>query len=988
MSMLRRFLDIRPEERRNTFAAFGTLLAVTTGHTLLETARDAFFLAKMPVSQLPWMYLIIVLLALGLSQIPGARADSKWGVAGALVAGAVVTTGFWTAMRGGTARPAILYAVYVWTGLFGSWAMVQIWTLLGRIHTMTQAKRLYGFIGGGAVLGGVVGAVLARVTISMMSPRSAVLMAAGIFVVAALPCTLVRLPKDDVDVPPRRGTEPAPPRRPMSATVTLLLENEFARRVLYIVLISTVTVTISDFLFKSQIALRFDNTRDLGNWLSGFYGVTNTLALLAQLAIAPWVFRRAGVQRALFVFPALMLVAAGGVVLSGGAFVAAMVIKGLDGALRYSIHKTSTELLLVPVPDGARERIKPVIDVVGSRGGQALGSLVVIALVAVGGGAVGAPFIGAIVLALALVWVVLVMSIRRHYLDVFRETLRSGGLSGKAELPELDLGALETLFAGLNSSNDQDVISSLELLAEQHRERLIPALILYHPSKVVVLRALDLFQEMGRADFVSIADRLNGHPDGEVAAAALRARTAVAPAKELLLERLGDPSPRVSVTALVALMARGWIDVADADQRVQAVLAAHTWEIAAELARAVGIVAPPRGTDAALDDRFDDLLVAIATQAAELHDGAEEAGGERRYRTSIGPTAGDVLALASPDVRVRLEVAHAMRARPTPKFISVLVHMLNRHELRAAARAALRLIPNALAAVDQAMSTAELARDIRVHLPRTVAIFEPVAASQVLMKHLATAREGAVRFKIIRGLVKLRRKHPAMDLDPSQLTRMAEKTLAHVEELRRWGGALSLGDKDAVVSLRAGSNPLHAAHHLLVDLVHDKELHATQRLFLLLELISGDPFDDIWRGLRSDDPKSHASSLELLENLVEEPLKARVLALVGEQEPTPEPELVRASRPPSSDAPQRPALSYEGAVRELLTQTSSTLRILAEYRANELGIDIEAARRASLPPESVSPLGASLGERLIDSVSDLLSPESLPGEDGDHRAPA
>ena len=112
-----------------------------------------------------------------------------------------------------------------------------------------------------------------------------------------------------------------------------------------------------------------------------------------------------------------------------------------------------------------------------------------------------------------------------------------GGLSGKAELPELDLGALETLFAGLNSSRDIEVIASLELLAEQHRERLIPALILYHPSREVVMRALEIFTEMGRTDFVSIADRLNSHPDRDVAAAALRARTAVLPDKQMLLER-------------------------------------------------------------------------------------------------------------------------------------------------------------------------------------------------------------------------------------------------------------------------------------------------------------------------------------------------------------------------------------------------------------------------------------------------------------------
>ncbi len=126
-----------------------------------------------------------------------------------------------------------------------------------------------------------------------------------------------------------------------------------------------------------------------------------------------------------------------------------------------------------------------------------------------------------------------------------------------------------------------------------------------------MLRALDIFTEMGRTDFVSIADRLNQHPDGEVAAAALRARTAVLPAKELLLERLGDRSQQVSVTALIALMARGWIEPAEAEPRLAAALADKSWETAAELARAIAKVAPKRGTFQEMEDRFDDLLVEL-----------------------------------------------------------------------------------------------------------------------------------------------------------------------------------------------------------------------------------------------------------------------------------------------------------------------------------------------------------------------------------------
>lgn len=974
MSTLRSFLDIRKGERRNTFAAFGTLLCITTGHTLLETARDAFFLAKMPASRLPWMYLVIVLLALGLSQIKAARADSKWGVAGSLVVAAVITTGFWTLMLGGKPTHNVLYALYVWTGLFGSWAMVQVWTLLGRAHTMTQAKRLYGFIGAGAVLGGVIGAVLARLSISLMSPRSAVLLAAGIFVLSAVPCTAIKLPADEA-APVRRGRTHADdgPRRPWGATISLLWENAFARRVLGIVLVSTITVTIIDYLFKAQLAAAVTDTRLLGKYLSTFYGVTNALGLVAQLFIAPWVFRRAGVQRALFAFPMSILIAAAAVLGTGGALVASVVLKGLDGALRYSVHKTSTELLLVPVPDLIRERIKPIVDLVGSRGGQAFASIAILGLVALG--AASTVTLGAVVLGLAALWVGLVVAIRKAYLDVFRETLRMGGLSGKAELPELDLGALETLFVGLNSNRDIDVISSLELLAEQHRERLIPALILYHPSREVVLRALEIFTEMGRTDFVSIADRLNSHPDREVAAAALRARTAVLPDKQMLLERVSDDCRQVAATALVALMSRGWIEQAAADARFADVMKTRSWQTAAEVARAIRTVAPNRGKDDAVEDRFDGLLIKLDELAPTFRDAACAPGEEN---TGVGRPLGPPQAAANPveappDVLVRLEVARAMEARMSPRFLPTLVRMLNRHELRAAARAALTAIPGALEALDQAMSTDQMPRDIRVHLPRTICLFEPKAAAAVLLRHLRTDHGGVVRFKVIRGLVKLRRANPQLDLDPTPLTKLAEETLEHAEQLQRWGEVLSSVDDELPGSQRAGASPLQAAHHLLVDLVHDKELHATQRVFLLLELINGDPFDDIWRGLHSENPKAHASSLELLENLVQQPLRDRILELVGEK-----------VEPASAEIGAAPPLTYEDAIREILAHHSTTMRTLAEYRAIELGIDPATVPRVA-GPERANPFTESLGEKLLVKVREALVPDGL---EGVTRAPA
>jgi hypothetical protein len=141
-------------------------------------------------------------------------------------------------------------------------------------------------------------------------------------------------------------------------------------------------------------------------------------------------------------------------------------------------------------------------------------------------------------------------------------------------------------------------------------------------------------------------------------------------------------------------------------------------------------------------------------------------------------------------------------------------------------------------------------------------------------------------------------------------------------------------------------------------------------VFLLLELINGDPFDDIWRGLRSKNPKAHASSLELLENLVQPPLRDRILELVSEKaEP-----LANATAP----------LTYEAAICEILAHRSTTMRTLAEYRAIELGIDPNTVPRAA-GVEGANPLAESLGEKLLGKVRDVLAPERM---EGATRAPA
>jgi hypothetical protein len=65
---MNRLLGVRPEDGRVVWMAFATLLTIVAAHAVLETARDALFLADLPATRLPWAYLGIAALAFVLTR--------------------------------------------------------------------------------------------------------------------------------------------------------------------------------------------------------------------------------------------------------------------------------------------------------------------------------------------------------------------------------------------------------------------------------------------------------------------------------------------------------------------------------------------------------------------------------------------------------------------------------------------------------------------------------------------------------------------------------------------------------------------------------------------------------------------------------------------------------------------------------------------------------------------------------------------------------
>ena len=870
-------------------ATFVVLFGILAGHTLIETARDAMFLARLPATELPLTYLAIAAISLVASQFAGRRSSRALGLW--LLWATAITVGLWWVAR---PQPAgtdvwVFYAIYVWSGVFISIAIVQYWILLGQVFSLEQAKRLYAPIGAGSVLGAIVGAAVATAMVQSLPPRHLLLAGAGCFLVSAVVPLLVL-----------RGLKPVSETalaRPLALpfAVKRVFEDPYVARLAGLVAVSTVVFTLVDYLFKAQVAAAVPAS-ELAETFALIYVVLNAMALLAQLFLTGWLLRVIGVQRVLWILPGLLL--GGALFLAfGGAIYAAIWLKGADGTLKHSLYRTASEVLFLPIADRLRPNAKRFIDMVGRRAAQALASVLILGVVYTGGGDLGLAVITAVA---CIVWIVMAWRLKPHYLGIVRDKLKRGTLaSDKVVVDKLDVSALEALMAALNSADDAEVRTAMELLAQTKRAHLIPGLILHHPSRAIVTRALDLFAECHRIDHLPIVERLWSSPDPHIRAAVLRSH----PTLVRRVEALDDRSPLVFATALVQLVASG-------------------------------------GSDAA--------------QAQEELDRLVEQGGPREYiglaeaiSADPGPQFVPLLLRLSehPSVQVQIAVCQAMAELPDPAFIPYLLGRLAHRAGRSQARDALRTIgPEALEALAGAMAHGELPFSLRRHLPRAISAFGDARAGEILLSRLLEEPSGMIRYRILRSLERMRAVHRDMALDEAALDHALTRTLDAGYTLLQWRVALE----------RAGEETRTVGQALMVELIADKETHAIERLLRLLNLWHRDEdFEQIYRGLRSANTVVAASSLELLANVVRAPHTEAVVGLVsGLVGNTPDLERLAAAPPTEHALPKK--ASYEALLMGILASPSDSLRALAAYHIGELGWN-QAAPELRLILETVPP---------------------------------
>jgi len=315
----------------------------------------------------------------------------------------------------GSAGAMTVWTFYWFGDLFSTLMVATFFTFLNDSVTPPVAKRIYGLVVLGGVVGGVAGSTGVHFVVDAFSPAACLWLCLGLaaLIVACAWQAARRIPadarKDDASqkheargAAPEKG-DAAPTRNAALEGAALAWRSPYLLAVVAIVGLYEIVSTLMDFQFTSTVAHLLDGEA-IGKHFSTMFAITNAVSMVVQLFVTTPVLTHLGVGVALLVLP-------GAAMLGSSVFLAAptlwtgSLLNTADNAFSYSINQSAKEVLYVPTTRDEKYKAKAFIDMFVVRTAKAIAVLVSLGMGVVFSDFDSVRWISLITLALLGAWV-------------------------------------------------------------------------------------------------------------------------------------------------------------------------------------------------------------------------------------------------------------------------------------------------------------------------------------------------------------------------------------------------------------------------------------------------------------------------------------------------------------------------------------------------------------------------------------------------------
>ena len=286
---------------------------------------------------------------------------------------------------GGAPAPWMNWAFYLFGDAWSTVWVTTFWAYLTELTRTEQSKRLYGLIGAGGVIGGL----MANFTVWQYIQKSGigVLLAGAAVVTVIVAAIVLRLEtiarRPDAAISRQASASPkttsektAPKGNPVFDGARLVVASKYLLAIAMITFLYEINSQILDYQYSSAA-----ETIQGAGGTQAFFGRVGTIigviSVVTQLILVSFITRTFGITTALLILPAAMA-AASGIYFVTPMLMTAALLTISDNSFNYSINQTAREMLYVPTSDDVKYKARAFINMLVQRVGK--GAAILMAL--------------------------------------------------------------------------------------------------------------------------------------------------------------------------------------------------------------------------------------------------------------------------------------------------------------------------------------------------------------------------------------------------------------------------------------------------------------------------------------------------------------------------------------------------------------------------------------------------------------------------------
>lgn len=461
LQQIHKFFDIRDGEESISLMMQLYIFLIICALLIVKPTVSALFLSQLGAENLSVAFIIIAVTAVVVSFIYNKSLEKfalRYIIRTTLILFSVGFIAMGCIVALGWVTPFFSYLFYTMVGMFALLATSQFWVLANVVFNVREAKRLFGFIGAGGIAGGIIGGYLTSILAEYVG-NGILMILAGLLIAA---CTLVfkRIWKTRVQSLSKF-------KRKERATVStessikLIYKSKHLTYLAAVIGLGVLVAKLVDYQFSYIAAAKIPDPQELASFFGFWFSTFNIVSLLIQLFVTNKILENTDISVSLIALPIGIVLLCLALLVFPELWIV-IIIKGLDGSLKQSLHKSAVELLALPIPSSIKNKTKTFIDVVVDSLATGIAGFLLIFVIK--GLELSATYITLITILIVLVWIIVVFKVRDAYLGTFKESIMMRENMGSTKK---SIGRIrQNMRVIFESGSEKDILEIIKRLPE------------------------------------------------------------------------------------------------------------------------------------------------------------------------------------------------------------------------------------------------------------------------------------------------------------------------------------------------------------------------------------------------------------------------------------------------------------------------------------------------------------------------------------------